>query len=182
MTKVETICTELDDFAKDNKLNIDNILSITGAPGLSQNQIYSIALACAYSTKCTKLVNAILHDAKDILSDKEIFAAKSAVSIMAMNNVYYRFLHYAADQEMFNMPANLRMQVIERSGVNKIDFELYSLAISALNGCGLCMKSHKVLLEKSGVSKLTIQSVIRITSVVNSISTSFYVHEIDKNV
>ena len=182
MSKVEIICSKIGDFAKDSKLNIDKVLSISGSPGLGHNQIYAIALASAYSTSCKKLAAAILDDGRGILSEEEIFAVKAATNIMAMNNVYYRFLHSVSDQEMFSMPANLRMQVIDKSGVNKIDFEMYSLAVSALNGCGLCMKSHKGLLEKSGVSKLAIQSVIRIASVINSVSNAFSVYEIDKSV
>lgn len=182
MTQIEMICYELGDFAKDIKLNMENVLSQKGSPGLSQRQIYAIALSCAYSTECTMLVEAILRDAKEVLSKEEIFAAKSAASIMAMNNVYYRFLHIVSDHEMFNMPTNLRMQVIDKSGVSKVDFELYSLAVSALSGCGLCIKSHKSSLEKCGVSKLAIQSVIRIASVINSCSNSLSINEIDKNV
>lgn len=182
MTQIETICHEMGDFAKDTKLNMENILSENGSPDLSQRQIYAIALSCAYSTESTKLVKAILCDAKKILSNEEIFAAKSAASIMAMNNVYYRFLHFVSDHEMFNMPTNLRMQVIDKSGVSKVDFELYSLAVSVLSGCGLCIKSHKSSLEKHRISKLAIQSVVRIASVINSCSNSLSINEIDKNV
>ncbi len=41
------------------------------------------------------------------------------------------------------MPARLRMNVIANHGIDKLDFELISLAVSAVNGCSLCVTSHE---------------------------------------
>jgi len=87
---------------------------------------------------------------------------------MAMNNVYYRFIHLAADDEIKKMPANLRMQVIANPGVPKVDFEIMSLAVSAINGCGMCMESHVHEVVKAGLSKQGAQSAIRIAAVLNA--------------
>ena len=62
---------------------------------------------------------------------------------MAMNNVYYRFVHLASNPEYGTMPAKLRMNVIGTPGIDKDDFELFSLAVSAMNGCGMCIDSHE---------------------------------------
>ncbi len=67
---------------------------------------------------------------------------------MAMNNVYYRFTHLAGNQEYRNMPAKLRMNVIGATGIDKIDFELFSLAVSAINGCGMCIDAHVAVAEE----------------------------------
>ncbi len=58
---------------------------------------------------------------------------------MGMNNVYYRFLHLVEDDEYAKLPARLRMNVIGSPGIDKADFELISLAVSAVNGCGKCV-------------------------------------------
>jgi alkyl hydroperoxide reductase subunit D len=155
------------DYAKDIKLNLGSILSEEGSPDLKQNQIYGIALASAYATKNPALVRAVLEDAT-VLSDAEKNATKSAASIMAMNNIYYRFSHLVSDKDFSKMPAKLRMNVIANSGVEKLDFELYCLAVSAINGCGMCMDAHVHEVLKAGISKLGVQSAIRIASVINA--------------
>lgn len=167
---MELLKDRLGDYAKDVKLNISNVLSVDGAPELSQNQIYGIALASAYSTRNAAVVDAVLAEVSAVLSAEEMQAAKSAATIMAMNNVYYRFVHLVADQEFSKMSAKLRMNVIGNPGIAKVDFELYSLAVSAINGCGMCMEAHVHEAIKAGLSRIAVQSVIRIAAVVNALA------------
>lgn len=68
------------------------------------------------------------------------------------------------------LPANLRMNIIANPGIDKKDFELYSLAVSAINGCGLCIDAHANTLIKAGLSKHSIQHVIRIAAVLNGLA------------
>ncbi len=89
---------------------------------------------------------------------------------MGMNNVYYRFVHFAGQQEYGSLPARLRMNIIGNPGVDKSDFELYSLAVSAINGCELCVKSHEATLRKHDVPKEAVQSAARIAAVVNAVA------------
>ncbi len=165
---IKEIRSELGDYAKDIKLNLGNVLSEEGAAGLSESQIALIALASAYATKHEKLISAIAMQAAEHLSAEGIEAAKAAATIMAMNNVYYRFVHLASDKEYAKMPANLRMNIIGKPGVEKVDFELASLAVSAIEGCGMCIDAHVHEVEKAGVSRQGIQSTIRIASVLNA--------------
>jgi lipoyl-dependent peroxiredoxin subunit D len=165
---IENYKDTLGDFAKDIRLNLGTVLTTDGAPELTQNQIYGIALASAYSARHQPLVDSVLHSAKTTLSDAEINAAKAAASIMAMNNVYYRFVHLMGDKSYASMPAKLRMNVIGSPGIAKVDFELYSLAVSAINGCGMCMEAHVHEVAKAGVSQLGVQSTIRIAAVINA--------------
>jgi len=167
---ISEIKSSLKEYAKDIKLNLSNVLSEEGSEGLNQNQIYGIALACAYTTKNKQLIDAISADAKDVLGDNEVNATKAASTIMEMNNIYYRFIHLVSDAEYKKLPAKLRMNVIATSGVDKIDFEIYSLAVSAINGCGMCIDAHVYELKKSGASKEAIHSSIRIASVINATS------------
>jgi alkyl hydroperoxide reductase subunit D len=87
---------------------------------------------------------------------------------MAMNNIYYRFTHLVSDKDIAKLPAKLRMNVIGSPGIAKADFELMSLAVSAINGCGMCMDAHVHELAKVGVSKNGIQSTVRIAAVINA--------------
>jgi alkyl hydroperoxide reductase subunit D len=86
-----------------------------------------------------------------------------------MNNVYYRALHLLSNREYAALPARLRMNVIASPGVERADFELWSLAVSAINGCGLCLDSHEAELRKAGLGAQEIQAALRIAAVVNAV-------------
>lgn len=168
--KLEQIKSEMKDYARDIRLNVESVLSPEGAPGLTQEQIYGIALACAYATKSTAVVGAFEKESREWMTAEMIEGAKGAATMMAMNNVYYRFLHLAEDAEVSKLPARLRMNFIAKPGIPKVDFELMCLAVSAMSGCGMCIKSHVHEARKGGVSTEGIQSTARIASVVQAIS------------
>jgi lipoyl-dependent peroxiredoxin subunit D len=162
------------DYGKDIRLNLDTILTAAGAPGLTVNQIAGIALACGYAVLDTKLSKVL--EEYFVSAEQQLFiSAKSAATIMAMNNIYYRFLHLADDKEFSKMPARLRMNVIGRPGVEKVDFELMSLAVSAISGCGMCINTHIEEVRKAGISNEGIQSAIRIAAVINAAKTATFI-------
>lgn len=165
---VQELRSSFGDYAKDIKINLGNVMEEEGAPDLTLNQIYGIALASAYATKNADIIAAVKGEVRETLSAEEVEAAKAAAAVMAMNNVYYRFAHLVSDKEYMRMPAKLRMNVIANPGVEKVDFELYALAISAINGCGMCMDAHVQTVEKAGISKQGVQSCIRIAAVINA--------------
>ena len=165
---IQTLRDQLPEYAKDIKLNIGRLISDDEVDGLMQNQAYGVALASAYGTKHADVIAAVSGQVADTLSDAEMNAAKAAAVIMGMNNIYYRFLHLANDKEYAKMPAGLRMNVIRNPGIDKVDFELYSLAVSAINGCGMCINAHIQEVAKGGISRQGIQSAIRIASVLNA--------------
>jgi alkyl hydroperoxide reductase subunit D len=169
---IEQIRDSLPDYAKDVRLNLGSVLTPEGAPDLTEAQIYEVALASAYAAKNNAVVEALLAEGK--LSDVQVNAAKAAATIMGMNNIYYRFVHLVSDKEYGKLPAKLRMNVIAQSGVEKLNFELMSLAVSAINGCGMCIDAHVKELEKHGLSQLGVQSAIRIAAVVNSAAAALY--------
>jgi alkyl hydroperoxide reductase subunit D len=168
---VEKLKNALPSYAKDISLNLSSVLTEEGASDLNQKQIYHIALASAYAAKNPVVIENIFDEASKTLSDTDIHAAKAAATIMAMNNIYYRFLHLTSDKSFSTMPAKLRMNIIGNPGISKIDFELSCLAVSAINGCGMCIDAHTNKLIKAGVSKVAIQSTVRIASVLNAVST-----------
>ncbi len=167
---ISDIKNRIPGYAKDLKLNLSSVLTPEGAPGLSATQIKATALASAIAARNTSFARELETAFTGDVDDKSIEAAKAAAAIMGMNNVYYRFLHLAQDGDYANMPARLRMNVIGSPGVDKVDFELYSLAVSAVNGCGLCITAHARELAKAEVSKESIQSAVRIASVVNAVA------------
>ena len=157
------------DYGKDIRINIETVLSPEGAPGLTQIQIYGTFLASAYATKSEKLKELAESLVSGQISPEEIEGVKAASTIMAMNNIYYRYLHLLEGQdELKKLPAKLRMTVIGKPGIEKVNFEVYSLAVSALSGCGMCINAHVHELQKAGVDDYGIQSAIRIAAVVNA--------------
>lgn len=165
---IKEIRQSLNEYAKDIKINLGNVLDEEGSDGLNDKQIAGIALSSAYTTKNEQLIRALLEEYNGKFSEDELSAIKGATAIMGMNNIYYRFIHLVSDAEYGKLPAGLRMNIIGNPGIEKIDFELYSLAISAINGCGMCMDAHVGVLQKAGVSKQGIQSTIRIAAVINA--------------
>jgi len=165
---VENLRDRLPDFAKDIRLNLSSVLKEDPGSGLPLNHIYGVALASAYATRHPDVIAAVSGDATAILSAEEVNAAKSAATVMAMNNIYYRFVHLVHDAEFSKMPVGLRMNVIANPGIAKVDFELYALAVSAINGCGLCIESHTKVVEHGGISKQGIQHAVKIAAVINA--------------
>jgi bis(5'-nucleosidyl)-tetraphosphatase len=96
---LDAIRDQLPDYARDLKLNLGSVLTPQGAPGLSEPQIASIALATAIAARNPQLVRAIEAWAQPSLDAAHMQAARSAAAIMGMNNIYYRFLHLVEDAE-----------------------------------------------------------------------------------
>ena len=167
---LETIKSRIPDYAKDLRLNLDSVLSESGAPGLSSKQIAIIALASAIASRHEPLTQAVAAQVGGVLSPAEADGARAAAAIMAMNNIYYRFTHLVSEPEYDTMRAGLRMNVMANQGCGKIDFELASLAVSAINGCGKCVDSHEKTLRKHEVSAQAVQSAVRIASVIHAVA------------
>ena len=131
---------------------------------------YGLFLACAIATRNPAVISAMEAVAAEKLTPAAIAAAKSAAAVMAMNNIYYRFVHLASNKEYATMPARLRMNVIANPGVDKADFELWSLAVSAINGCGACIDAHEKILNEAGVAAATIQTAVRFAAIIQSVA------------
>jgi len=89
---------------------------------------------------------------------------------MGMNNIFYRFRHLSTNEKYGAIPARLRMQVIRTHGSDPVDFELWCLAVSAINGCGVCVDSHEKVLREKGVGEETILAAVRIASVIHALA------------
>ena len=170
MTTLDAIRDAIPDYARDLKLNLGSVLSTTGAPGLSEKQIWAVALASAIASRNSDLTRDIEALAATHLDAAYLNGARAAAAIMGMNNVYYRFLHLVEDPEYSQLPARLRMNVIGNPGIDKVDFELLSLAVSAINGCGTCVASHERQLRKHEFTREAVQSAVRIAATVHAVA------------
>src|SRR3546814_775673 len=157
----------LPDYAKDIRLNISSLLN---DQMLGDQRKYGLLLACAHGTGYQPIVQATEREVEEKLSDAAKNAARAAAAVMAMNNVYYRFVHLASNQEYAKMPAKLRMNVIGSPGIDKADFELFSLAVSAMNGCGACIDSHEKVLRDHNVNADIIQTAARVGAVMAAVA------------
>ena len=164
---IEAIRDLLPAYAKDISLNLSSLAAETV---LNDQQKWGTFLASAYGVGQREVILSIETAAGEKLSAEAATAAKAAAAIMGMNNVYYRALHLIHNPEYRTLPAKLRMNVIANPGVDKADFELWSLAVSAINGCGMCLDSHEAELRKHGVPNTSIQTALRIASVVHAVS------------
>lgn len=155
-------------YAKDLSLNLSSLANETV---LTDQQKWGAFVASAHAVGQRAVVGALEAQARAAgLSEPALQAAKSAAAIMGMNNVYYRALHLISNPEYRTLPARLRMNVLANPGVEKVDFELWSLAVSAINGCGMCLDSHEAELKKHGVQAQQVQAALRIGAVVNAVS------------
>jgi len=160
----------LPDYARDLKLNLGTVLTPAGAPGLSEVQIWAVALAAAAASRNPAFSREIEALATAHLDAAHVQAAHAAAAIMGMNNVYYRFLHLVEDEEYKQLPARLRMNVIGNPGIDKFDFELLSLAVSVINACGTCIVAHERQLRQHGTTREAVQSAVRIAATVHAVA------------
>lgn len=163
---IEALKAALPDWAKDLRLNLS---TVAGETTLKPQTRWGALLASAIAARNPAVIAAIEAEAAAEMTPDAMAAARTAAAIMAMNNVYYRFAHLV-DGDYKSMPARLRMNAMANPGVDKSDFELWSLAVSAINGCGACIVSHERQLRTHGVPAEAIQAAARIAAVVHAVA------------
>ncbi len=154
-------------YAKDLKLNLSSVLR---QPELTEPQTWGTALACAAATQNDELLEVVGAAARERLDETAFDAALGAAAVMGMNNVYYRFLHLSSNEKYATMRAGLRMNVIRTHGSDPVDFELWCLAVSAINGCGACVDSHEKVVREKGLGEETVLAAVRIASVIHAVA------------
>ncbi len=162
---IDALRDQIPDYAKDIRLNLGTLASETA---LSDQQKWGAFLASALAAGNATVIKAVHAEVESKLSPEALTAAKAAAAIMGMNNVYYRATHLMSETAYATMPAKLRMNVIGNPGVDKVDFELWSLAVSAVNGCGMCLDAHEKVVRKAGLSADQVQAALRIAAAVNA--------------
>jgi alkyl hydroperoxide reductase subunit D len=171
---VETLRAALPEYAKDLRLNLG---SVTSQTQLTEQRLWGTVLTAALASRGRTVIAELDAQVREHLSPEAYRAARTAAALMAMNNVYYRSLHLLEDEEYDRMRAGLRMNAIANPGVDKVDFELWSLAASAVNGCGRCLQAHEHELRGRGVTREVIQDALRVASVVHAVAVTLEAEE-----
>jgi len=162
---IQTLKDRLPEYAKDLKLNLGSLAAETV---LNDTLKAGTFVAAAFASRNPQVIAAINAEFSAKLAPADFTAAKAAAAIMGMNNVYYRFVHLAENEEYPRLPAKLRMNVIGMPGTAKENFELWSLAVSAINGCGACISSHEKVVRAAGMTTEQVQAAVRIAAVVHA--------------
>lgn len=173
ITTIDELKDALPDWARDAKLNLG---VIDGAAALGPKVAWGTALASAAATREPTLIRVIASAAAPHLSEAEQRAALAAASLMAMNNVFYRFRHFMGDASGYPaMPARLRMQGLANHGIDHRTFELWCLAVSTIGGCEMCVQAHeKVVRDKDGTQDMVVEAV-RIAAVMTAVAASLQI-------
>jgi alkyl hydroperoxide reductase subunit D len=164
---IQMLKDRLPEYARDLKLNLGSLAAETA---LSEDEKAGVFIASAIASRNAEVVAALIAEFAPRVSPQIVTAAKAAAAIMAMNNVYYRYTHLVENEEYQRLPARLRMNVIANPGTAKENFELWSLAVSAINGCGRCVTAHEKVLRAAGMSTQRIQTAVRIAAVVHAVA------------
>jgi len=166
-TSLDSLKSRIPDYARDLRRNLGSVIDDSG---LSAQQLWGTVLVTAIASRSPVVLREVGPVAKAVLSPEAYTAARSAAADMAVTNVFHRTRHLLSDDGYGKLRAGLRTNVLGSPGVERVDFELWSLAVSAINGCGLCLDSHEQTLRGAGVDREVIQEAFRIASVVWAVS------------
>ena len=90
---------------------------------------------------------------------------RGAAALMAMNNVYYRSATWSASRSTARSrpaPDEPPMQ----PATNRTDFELMALAVSAINGCEMCVRAHEKTVTEGGLTPDHVNDAVRIAATI----------------
>jgi lipoyl-dependent peroxiredoxin subunit D len=164
---IHVLKDRLPEYARDLKLNLSSLAS---EQLLSPQQKAGSFIAAALAANHAPTTQAVVDAFGPELTPEALNAAKIAASLMAMNNIYYRFVHLVHAADYKTLPAKLRMTAMAKPGVDKVDFELWSLVVSAINGCGMCLEAHEKVCREHGLSAEQIQAAVRIAACVHAVA------------
>lgn len=159
-------------YLRDLKLNLSSTLT---SEHLSAKEIGLIGLSIAVNNNNKPLADFYTRFAEqNEATAAEIAEAVSCASLLASNNVFYRFRHFTQKEKYSQIPARIRMQIMMKPVTGKEFFELLSLAVSAVNGCEMCVNAHEDSLIKLGTTEERIFDAVRIASLVTATGKVIY--------
>jgi alkyl hydroperoxide reductase subunit D len=167
MPTLDELRESIPDPARDIKMNLQNVLAESS---LTDAQRWGVAISCAFASRSPTLAQALIDAGK--VDATVVEDAKAAAAIMGMNNVFYRFRHVMGKESYKQRPARLRMTRIARPSTNKVDFELFCLAVSAINNCEACIKSHEETVLAGGLSEDQVFDAVRIAATIHAAAVS----------
>jgi alkyl hydroperoxide reductase subunit D len=165
MSAIEALAAGIAEPARDIKLNLQSVLGAGGS--LTPEQRWGVAIASAVAARNPRLQAAVIADARNEVAPAVVDDALAAAAIMGMNNVYYRFRHKIEKPSYGDRPARLRMNRLVKPAGSKVDFELFSLAASAIIGCDWCMRAHEKVVLEGGLTEEQVHDAIRVAATIN---------------
>jgi alkyl hydroperoxide reductase subunit D len=175
MGAVDTLRDALPEVAKDIKLNLQAVLS---SGSLTAAQRWGVAVASAAASRNQRLRDAVIEDARREVPEAVIEDGLAAAALMSMNNVYYRFRHLVGKPSYGEKPARLRMNRLVKPSTSKVDFELFSLAVSAINACETCIRSHEAVVTEGGLTEDQVHDAVRLAATINAAAVSLEIAEV----
>jgi alkyl hydroperoxide reductase subunit D len=169
MSQIEKVREQLPEAARDIRLNMQTAFQQSS---LTPQQLWGTAVAAAIATRNPEVARAVLADASEKVEANVIEDAKAAAALMSMNNVYYRFRHLVGKESYSTMPARLRMNWIAKPRSTKVDFELFCLAVSAVNACEMCIRSHESVVIEGGLTEDHVHDAVRVAAVIEASAVS----------
>src|SRR5688572_8060697 len=106
MRNLEQLRDAIPEHSKDIRVNFQNVLAPGGS--LSPAQRWGVAIASAVVVRHAELREAVLVAARAEVEEAVVEDALAAASLMAMNNVFYRFKHVIEKPAYRDKPARLR--------------------------------------------------------------------------
>lgn len=153
-------------YLRDLKLNLTSTLT---SEQLTAKECALLGLSIAVNNNNTVLTRFFTRYAHEQgATAAETAEAAGCASLLASNNVFYRFRHFTQKEKYTQLPARIRMQLMMKPVTGKEFFELLSLAVSAVNGCEMCVNAHEDSLIKLGTTEERIFDAIRIASLVTA--------------
>jgi len=153
-------------YLRDLKLNLTSTLT---SEQLSTKECALLGLSTAINNNNKPLTIFFTKYAEEQgATAAETAEAAGCASLLASNNIFYRFRHFTQKEKYTQIPARIRMQLMMKPVTGKEFFELMSLAISAVNGCEMCVNAHEDSLIKLGTTEERIFDAVRIASLVTA--------------
>jgi alkyl hydroperoxide reductase subunit D len=157
-------------YLRDLKINVGNVLN--SSQTLSKKEALLLALSVAVNEKYQPLVDSLTSAVKqEGATDAQVAETIACTSLLSTNNVFYRFRHFIGKDYYQQTQPGIRMSIMMNPVLGKEFFELMSLAVSAVNGCELCVRSHEESVLKHGATEARIFDAIRLASVIKGLIT-----------
>jgi lipoyl-dependent peroxiredoxin subunit D len=155
-------------YVADLKINFKNSFD---SAQLSKKEVALLGVALAVNAG-NKVLKQFFRDNSltEGASEAEVADAIACASLLSANNVFYRFRHFVNKEKYNEIPARIKMNIMARPVVGKEFFELISLAVSAVNGCEMCVKAHENSLIELGSKEERIFEAVRLAAVITSVS------------
>jgi len=167
MSTLDAIVAEIPEVAKNLRSNLRAVLA---ASSLAAPERWGVAIAVALASRSRHLAEALVASRPAEVTPQTVEDAVAAATLMGMSNVLYRFRHLVGKPSYDRKPTRLRMQRLAKPAPTSAAFELFSLAVSVVNGCEACVRSHEAALRARGTTEDQIHDAVRIASVIHGVA------------